>query len=172
MAAALFFLGGGAALCAMLAASAVHELGHLAAMDLAGGRVRRLRLTGAGAVLEYSGDMSPGQQALVLAAGPLAGLCMGLLCLAGDSEFYRLTGQAALLASGFNLLPALPLDGGRLLELGLGHVLDERRLERWMRLSGSLCAGLLIAGGLWSRLIVLSAAGIWLGVLVNFPGLR
>lgn len=173
MAAALYFLGGLGALCAVMAASAVHELGHLLALELVGARPMRLRLGAGGAVLDYALEPTPGREALVLALGPAAGLLFGLLCLSlGNGAFFRCTGFAALLSTAFNLLPALPLDGGRLAELALGRFLPGQRVRRWMLLLGNLAALLLLALGLRLKLIVLAAVGIWLGLLVNFPGLR
>ncbi len=172
LAAALYFLGGLSALCALLAAAAVHELGHLAAMELAGARPQRLRLGMGGGVLDYAMVPSAAGEALILAAGPLAGLLFGLLCLRMEDDFFHYTGLAALLATGFNLLPALPLDGGRLLELLLERFLSERQRRSVMLLCGCLSAVVLFLLGLRLRLIVLLAAGIWLGLLVNFPSLR
>ncbi len=172
MAAALYYLGGAAALCAMLAASAAHELGHLAALELAGARVMRLRLGAGGGVLDYALDATAAAETLVLLAGPLAGALFGLLCLERGTDFYEFTGLAALLSTAFNLLPALPLDGGRLLELLLGSRLSAAATRVLMMVAGLISALMLIALGLRLRLLVLSAAGIYLGLLVIFPSLR
>lgn len=172
MAAALYFLGGMSALCALMAAAAVHELGHLAAMELVGAKPQKLRLGMGGGVLDYAMAPSAAGEALILTAGPLAGLLFGLLCLSVRDDFFHYTGLAALLATGFNLLPALPLDGGRLLELLLSRFMSRKQVRGAMLLIGSLSALFLFLLGLRLKLIVLSAAGIWLGLLVNFPSLR
>lgn len=172
LAAGLYFLGGMSALCALLAAAAVHELGHLTAMELVGAKPQRLRLGMGGGVLDYVMAPSAVGEALILAAGPLAGLLFGLVCLRFPEPFFHYTGLAALLATGFNLLPALPLDGGRLAELLLMKFLTEKQAGRVMLLVGSLSALFLFLLGLQLRMIVISAAGIWLGLLVNFPSMR
>lgn len=172
MAAALYFFGGTEALCAVLAASAVHELGHLTAMELCGAKTVKLRLGAGGAVLDYAMAGSPWREGILLAAGPLAGALFGGLCLLTGEEFFRFAGAAALLSTGFNLLPALPLDGGRLWRLVLCSAVGQRRGERVLMLLGCLSALLLFGLGLRWRTIVLCAAGIWLGLLVIFPSMR
>lgn len=172
MAAALYFFGGVPVLCAVLAAAAVHELGHLLAMELCGAEVRGLHLGAGGAVLDYAMPPSPGREALIAAAGPLAGLAFGGLCMALPSDFFRYTGAAALLASGFNLLPALPMDGGRLLYLAAEALSGPGRAGALLSLTGCLSALALFALGLRWRMIVLCAAGIYLGLLVIFPSMR
>ena len=88
-----------------------HEAGHVLAARLCGARLARLELTPFGCTAEYDGAfLSPGREALTALGGPLASL-------AGIFVFRALPRlsmtHAALLA--INLLPALPLDGGRAL---------------------------------------------------------
>ncbi len=104
-------------------AALLHELGHLAALYLLDGRVERLCLRLSGGEIRYGGSLSYGGDALVALAGPLTnGLC-ALLCAALARrwpwpELYRFIGCHLTLAL-FNLLPALPLDGGRVLRAAL-----------------------------------------------------
>lgn len=172
LAAALYFVGGVGALAAFLAAAVAHELGHLTAMFLAGATVRGVRVTACGPVIDYGGGLTRREEMGIVAAGPLAGLFFAALCFITDIPFLIYTGAIALLAAMFNLLPALPMDGGRLALYALETVLDEPAAERVLRLTGTLCALGVLATGVCIRSVTAAAAGIWLGVLANFPKMR
>lgn len=102
-------------------AAFLHECGHLMALWLLGGRVERFSLRLSGAEIGYrSGNLSYGGEALLALAGPGMNLLWACLCALltrpwPDPRLYRLVGCHLTLAL-FNLLPALPLDGGRVLK--------------------------------------------------------
>ncbi len=172
MAAALYYIGGARLLGAVVLADSAHELGHMAALHWTGAELRRLRLHGGGAVLECAGLRSRSDELWVVTAGPLAGLSAALVCLAVGTPFARFTAAAALLATGFNLLPALPLDGGRLVWLLVSGMTTPRAADIILRISGCLCAVWIMALGIRFHAPAAVAAGIYLAVLVNFPSLR
>ena len=98
-----------------------HECGHWAAMRMF--HYRNLRmffipLFGA-AVTGHHWNVPGWKKALVSLAGPLPGIALGIfLGVAGIAWKMPLLSKAALLLifiNGFNLLPVLPLDGGRVL---------------------------------------------------------
>ena len=111
-------------LLAMAAAGFVHELAHILAVWLLGGRILSCRISAGGAVIETS-PMESVSQLLCILAGPLGGLA--LLPLA---RFLPKLAVCAFVQSAYNLLPLFPLDGGRalgcLLELAAGAEKGER----------------------------------------------
>ena len=50
--------------------------------------------------------------------------------------------------------------------------MDGRTAAVLLRITGSLCALGVLATGIYIRSIAAAAAGIWMGVLANFPDLR
>ena len=113
----LYFFDGSGLLSALAPAVLVHELGHAAALAACGAHVHRVRLGLFGIELDYSGALNRGETLLCLAAGPVAGLLYALAaCGPGSSwEYLSFSGALSFCLSLFNLLPALPLDGGRIL---------------------------------------------------------
>lgn len=172
MAAALYYFGGATLLGAVLLADSAHELGHIAALHITGARFHRLRLGGGGAVLECGGLRSASDELIVVAMGPTAGLIVALVGLAVGTEFSEYTAAAALLATGFNLLPALPLDGGRIAWLLISEFISPRAADVILRVSGCVCAVGIVALGVALRSFAAVAAGIYLAALVNFPSMR
>ena len=160
-------------------AVAVHEAGHILAIRALGGRIESLRLTGVGAVLRTrrAGLCSYREECLVALAGPLASLLLALGAgtwarVFGGADAYLLTGIS--LAQGvFNLLPAGPLDGGRVLRrvlLAGGSAPERGPLDlgyagAWDRASGSRGLGAaerreLPAAGLRPVAAVAGSAGV------------
>lgn len=162
----LFYLDEGLGLLGWsLLACGLHELGHIAAIRLMGGRVERLELTAVGAELTLNGErpLSYGQELAAALSGPAASLLTawlaarwGLFLLAGLS-----VGQGL-----FNLLPVLPLDGGRGLYALLAPWAGEEQTDRVLCVLSSVLTGVLLGGGLivlerFGNLTLLITAG-WL----------
>lgn len=124
-AALLFFFDGTGLVSAAIPAIIVHELGHAAAIGLCGCRVTRLDMRLLGFSLDYWGELSRGGEVFAALAGPAAGLAFAMLTfVAGrelESRFLLCSADISLLYSLFNLLPALPLDGGRALSCIAGE---------------------------------------------------
>jgi Zn-dependent protease len=101
---------------------ALHEAGHLVAMRAFGYRdTRILFIPFLGAVTTGTQHDVPGEQrAVVLLAGPMPGLLLGVaLSLSGVTHDPLFRHAAGLLIgiNAFNLLPLSVLDGGKLLEV-------------------------------------------------------
>ena len=107
----------------------VHELAHSVVARWYGLPVRRIVLYVLGGVSEIDREApSPGKEFWIAFSGPLLSLVLaaGAFVLAGLTDPFTVTGEllfqlwiANLLVGVFNLLPGLPLDGGRLLRAGV-----------------------------------------------------
>ncbi len=144
---ALFWLDEGVGLLVWgLLACLLHELGHIAAALVFGGRVERLALTVVGAELgfSYSAPLSYGQDSLVALAGPAANLLAGSAAMALNCYL------PAVLSFGigvFNLLPIQPLDGGRVFYNLLAEWLEPDWADRLADAAAGCLVGLLVGAG-------------------------
>lgn len=144
---ALYWLDEGVGLLPWgLLACVVHELGHVAAARCFGGRVERLSLTAVGAELSFSyrTPLTYGRDSLVALAGPGANLLLGGLF------YWQGRHLPAVLSLGlgvFNLLPILPLDGGRVLYGLLAERLDPDWADRLLTAFAGCLVGVLAGVG-------------------------
>ena len=144
---ALFWLDEGLGLLPWgLLACIVHELGHVVAALTCGGRVERLSLTAVGAELSFSyrAPLSYGRDSLVALAGPGANLLLGGLFF---WQGRYLPSVLSLGLGAFNLLPILPLDGGRVVYGLLAERLDPDWADRLLTASAGCLVGLLAGVG-------------------------
>ncbi|NYJ32970.1 site-2 protease family protein [Nocardiopsis aegyptia] len=110
----------------------VHELAHSVVARMYGLPVRRIVLYVLGGVSEIEREaQTPGREFWIAFSGPALSLLLaaGGFALASLAEPFSVTGEllfqlwvANLLVGVFNLLPGLPLDGGRLLRAGVWKV--------------------------------------------------
>lgn len=150
-----------------------HELGHTVVSTALGHPVRRVVLFVLGGVSEIEGEPDrPRDELLIAGAGPLvsviiaAGAWGGYLALPSSSLFGVLLALLAwsnAVLAAFNLLPGLPLDGGRLLRAavwGLGaSAITGTRVAAW---TGRVLAVLVAVSGL---VVDRTSAGIAAGVI-------
>ena len=144
---------GGYSLWEPAVALLLHESGHLLAAKAMGEALCELRLSPLGAALRLSGPpASRSSEAFLAAAGPAASLLFatvtaGLLYFFPTLSFLRGLYRYHLALAAVNLLPALPLDGGRLFRCALGAVFPLRAVEILTLLTGLLAgAALLLCG--------------------------
>lgn len=154
----------------------LHELGHALQARRDAVEIDGITLWVFGGIARFSGELpSAGAELRIALAGPAVslGLGVGLLGLAAavpfpdavDGVVYWL-GSVNLVLLVFNMLPAFPLDGGRvaraLLWMRKGEL--EQATESAVALSGTL-ARVLIGGGL--AIVILGGAigGVWLAFI-------
>jgi stage IV sporulation protein FB len=148
----------------------IHELGHVAAAKSFGWRVRQVQLLPFGGVasVDESTNVPARQEWIVALCGPLQNVWMAgisyMLVQAGwgNGEYWKYFLQANILIGSFNLLPLLPLDGGKILLALLCYRISYHR---------ALVSGLSISLGFSVLIILISlvrypAAGVQLNLLV------
>ncbi|MET3507151.1 M50 family metallopeptidase [Halalkalibacter oceani] len=122
----------------------IHELGHAFAAIAFKWRIYKIELLPFGGVAEvdHGGNRPIYEEAIVVIAGPLQHLWMMLASFAciglpfWSAADHQLFVWHNLMILGFNLIPILPLDGGRLLHLWLTAVLPyQKALLRARQLS-------------------------------------
>lgn len=133
-----------------------HEVGHALMARSFGVRCRMivLHLFGGAAFIEDNFP-TPKSEFLIALAGPVASfvLCLGLFLSAAFlpaelAPLLVMLSVANFMLGAFNLVPAFPLDGGRILRSALWKASgDFRKATRWAGFSGYLFGGALILSG-------------------------
>ena len=169
----VYFFDDSGLLAAIFPVVLVHELGHILFMIFFGAYPRQLNATFSGFAIDYCGVISEKQEMMTALAGPAIGLAFSLLCAElgrlWSSDYLLMCSGLGFVINFFNLLPALPLDGGRVWGFALRELLGEDKASIVMRAAGLLIAILLLASGLFFIAMgfgfALFLAGIWLFIL-------
>jgi Zn-dependent protease len=160
----------GLALVTMVAGSVlVHELGHALMARHLGVPVRAIGLHFFGGAAEMVGlPRKPGDEVAIAAAGPavsfaLAGLGHGLAAVTGVHTL-AIFGWVNLMLGAFNLLPAFPSDGGRILRAILAR---RRGLVRGtdlaVKVGRVVCVAMAVAGAVIGSIqLVIIAVVLWM----------
>lgn len=147
-----------------------HELSHVLALRLLGLRITGLTLDVRGPCIRYDGACTPAGHILAALAGPLGGAVYALAGLTGIPWLEQSAGLSLLLTA-FNLLPLLPLDGGRVFWQLCVLTLGELRGRRLCRAVSAVLLALLLLGGVvlaaWKKSTAPLAAAIWLLLFQN-----
>ncbi len=140
-------------LAVLLAPVIVHELGHIVALRLFGLRVRRFSADVRGLCIEYGGLGTPLEHILCALAGPAAGLAFAFaasfFARRNGNEALAVSAGVSLLLSLFNLLPVLPLDGGRIFSIAAAELLGGRRGAALTKGLGLVLSTALLMAGTW-----------------------
>jgi Zn-dependent protease/predicted transcriptional regulator len=159
----------------LLVCITLHELAHTAVALHYGGKVESIVLMALGGVSQIARMPStPRHELLMAIAGPATSLALGVLAAGGyfatrsmpDVAFILyILAYLNLVLGLFNLLPALPMDGGRVLRAALAGRMGKFRATRISSgVAKAMAGGLVVlgflGGGFW---IILIAAFVWMG---------
>lgn len=170
----------------VLAAILAHEWAHSAVALASGVPVHSITLMMLGGVSRIGGDItSAGREAWMAAAGPLASLVIGgvslglQLLLPPEPMDLRIAlivfGQINIVLAIFNLLPAFPMDGGRILRAALSARMGRLRATRIAAWVGRIMAVGFALLGLFvihNPILILIAAFVFLGAGAELSGLE
>jgi Zn-dependent protease/CBS domain-containing protein len=160
----------------------LHELGHALTAQRLGIPIRGITLFLFGGVAELEGEPpSAGKEFAMAIAGPvvsavLAG-ALGLGYLLGALSGWPAPVVAVfwvlalinLVVLGFNMIPAFPLDGGRVLRSALwAYTGSVRKATYWASLMGQAFSWVLFAWALWDFARGYWAGGLWTGLIGLF----
>jgi Zn-dependent protease len=176
---AAYWTAGVGTAVAFFASLLAHELGHAVVARRAGLRVEGITLWLLGGVAKLDGEAAdPRAELRIAAVGPLISLVLAaaaaaVAAVASVAELPRLLvasvawlARINLLLAGFNLLPAAPLDGGRLLR-GLLWWRTKDRLRSAVAAArmGRLLGALLVGLGFGELVVGAGIGGLWLALV-------
>lgn len=152
---------------ASLIAVFVHELGHVFEARRHGYCLNKITLYPYGGVLDGEDVVSKSHMTTVAISGPFANLVLALICISVNTAYPNATFFTTLMNANlaifvFNLLPAFPLDGARVI---ISICKNEIRALKTLKIVGISCAVLLFV------LFLISAFGklnLTLGILSIF----
>jgi Zn-dependent protease/predicted transcriptional regulator len=160
----------------------LHELAHSWVAQKRGLRVKAITLFALGGVSQIQDDSSDAKTEFWVAiAGPIASLVIGVGCLILALELgWQRSAEPHSAATGilvwlgrinitlaiFNMIPAFPLDGGRVLRAIVWAVTkDATRSTRIAARVGQVAAFLFILDGIWNYFSGAGFGGLWIAFI-------
>ena len=167
-----------------LASLLAHELAHSLVARRYGVTVKSITLWLLGGVSELGGEApDPAAEARIAGAGPLTslllgGIFIGLAALAGTGHPARASipgvlftalaylGVSNVVLAVFNVIPAAPLDGGRLLRAVVWwRTGDKVKATVWASRSGQVFGWICIAGGFYVFFLTRDWTWLWFALI-------
>jgi len=177
-------------LVAVFAIVVLHELGHAMAARAFGIRTRDITLYPFGGIASLERiPEQPKQELLIALAGPAVNVALAIVFGAASLALYDTPAAFELEAASasalpmlaginvtlavFNLLPAFPMDGGRVFRAALGFSLGFRRSTEIAARLGKAMAALFAVGGFFVNPMLLVVAGfVWIGAQQELVAVR
>jgi Zn-dependent protease/CBS domain-containing protein len=167
---------GAAAAILLFVTVLIHELSHSFVARARGLPVDSITLYVLGGVSDLSREPdSAGTEFWMAFAGPLASIVLGVLFLGLYAALsvpdwlgalFVYLGSINLILAVFNLIPAFPLDGGRVLRSAAWGITRNRHRATSLAISVShWIAWVFILLGIWTALTVNLISGIWLALI-------
>jgi Zn-dependent protease/CBS domain-containing protein len=153
-----------------------HELAHSLLARSRGIPVRGITLMIFGGVSQFEQEpRTPPSATWISAIGPITSLCLGAVFYGIAAAFgknsvlglaFGYLSMANVLLGIFNFLPALPLDGGRVLQALIWRATGDRlRATQIAATISKVFSVLMIAFGFWEVAILRSFGGLWLAFI-------
>lgn len=147
-----FLIGQGRLMICAVISVLLHESAHAVAASLLGQHPQYIELTPLGAMMMLEDEMKLGKirRFIVLMAGPALSfvICYAMIELSSCGMINQTLGHMLFACNlgilMINLIPALPLDGGRILVLVLEFIFPSGKVYSIMKFMGSLIGLLLI----------------------------
>lgn len=181
---ATYWWMGAAGLIGLALSIVVHELAHALVARWTNLQIAGITLFIFGGVAEMTEEpKTPKGEFLMAIAGPVMSVVVSLFCWAAAAGGARLAGNVDnpavvvlsylswvnLLLAGFNMLPAFPLDGGRVLRAALwGWRKDVVWATRWASVSGTVIGLAMMGVGVWNAVNGMLITGLWWGLIGLF----
>jgi Zn-dependent protease len=166
---------------AVIASVLLHELGHAFVSSLYGIRTIEIVMYPIGGVARLERPAKPREEFWIALTGPAVNLLIAVLIFAflysqkravnlfalvqpTDANLADRIALANLILAGFNLLPAFPMDGGRMLRAILSHMKSEYEATRIATWSGRMLAiSMGLYGFIYMPMLAFVAFFIYLG---------
>jgi Zn-dependent protease/CBS domain-containing protein len=161
-----------------------HELAHSLVARRYGLKVKSITLWLLGGISELGGDAPrPSAEAWIAGVGPLTslllgGIIIGLAALAGTGHPARASipgviftalaylGVSNVVLAVFNVIPAAPLDGGRLLRAVVWwRTGDKVKATVWASRSGQVFGWICVVGGLYAFFLTRDLSWVWFSLI-------
>lgn len=159
-----------AGLLGLMASLVVHEMAHALVARSYGLPIGGITLFLFGGVAELEAEPeTPATEILMAAAGPAMSLALAVLAYGGAmvadgwaGPVLAYLGVVNLMLAGFNLVPAFPMDGGRMLRAALWAWRGDLDWATRMASVAGMALGLVVmAVGLWQLVEGNYAGGLW-----------
>lgn len=145
---------------AWLLAVALHEMGHVIACLLCGGRIQSVHIGVSGAKIEAVG-LSYGKQLVASLAGPITGLFTVAFC-----KWIPMTAMLSTIHSAYNLFPLAGLDGYNALNYSVCLLGNPKRAYNFCRIADIISRIILVGIGTYVSFRLGWTLGIVLCVLL------